>query len=83
MDLSQLESKETGWTAPTLSELNLKPRKQVIPHDLSAISVGLLERSISDLDYILDSNADVDMNVVGTSNGKFVELELEKNLHLL
>ena len=28
-----------------------------------------------DLDYILDSNADVDMNVVGTADGKFVEVQ--------
>ena len=28
-----------------------------------------------DLDYVLDSNADVDMNVVGTSDGNFVEIQ--------
>ena len=28
-----------------------------------------------DLDYVLDSNADVDMNVVGTSDGMFVEVQ--------
>ncbi|HJO42588.1 MAG TPA: hypothetical protein QF508_04195, partial [Candidatus Thalassarchaeaceae archaeon] len=29
----------------------------------------------TDLDYILDSNADVDMNVVMTADGKFVEVQ--------
>ena len=28
-----------------------------------------------DLDYVLDSNADVDMNVVMTSEGSFVEVQ--------
>ena len=29
----------------------------------------------TDLDYVLDSNADVDMNVVMTSDGGFVEVQ--------
>ena len=29
----------------------------------------------TDLDYVLDSNADVDMNVVMTSSGDFVEVQ--------
>jgi ribonuclease PH len=38
--------------------------------------VGLLEGKVwTDLDYVLDSNADVDMNVVMTSNGEFVEVQ--------
>ena len=48
----------------------------VMPHDLAAISVGLLEGEVyADLDYMLDSNADVDMNLVMTSNGQFVEVQ--------
>ena len=47
-----------------------------MPYDVAALSVGLLEGKIwMDLDYILDSNADVDMNVVMTSNGEFVEVQ--------
>ena len=30
---------------------------------------------MTDLDYVLDSNADVDMNVVMTSSGDFVEVQ--------
>ena len=49
---------------------------KVIPHDLAAISVGLIEGDVYlDLDYVLDSNADVDMNIVKTSDGKYVELQ--------
>jgi ribonuclease PH len=45
-------------------------------NDVAAVSVGLIGDDIYlDLDYILDSNADVDMNVVMTSNGEFVEVQ--------
>ena len=48
----------------------------MISNNVAAISVGLLGDDIYlDLDYILDSNADVDMNVVMTSNGEFVEVQ--------
>ena len=71
------EDRENGWTAPVLSsEDAMKHENDVIPNDLSAISVGLIGDDVYlDLDYILDSNADVDMNVVGTSDGKFVEVQ--------
>jgi len=63
--------------APTLSaEEAAAHENAVIPHDLAAISVGLIDGDVyTDLDYILDSNADVDMNVVMTSDGKFVEVQ--------
>ena len=71
------EDRENGWKPPTLSpEEALEHENKVIPNDLSAISVGLIGGSVYlDLDYNLDSNADVDMNVVGTSDGKFVEIQ--------
>ena len=48
----------------------------MIPHDLAAISVGLVDGDVYlDLDYVLDSNADVDMNVIKTSDGKYVEVQ--------
>ena len=48
----------------------------VLRWDLAAISVGLIDGEVyTDLDYILDSNADVDMNVVMISNGKYVEVQ--------
>ena len=71
------DDRDNGWTPPTLSETEARNHEnKVIPHDLSAISVGLIGEDVFlDLDYILDSNADVDMNVVGTSDGKFVEVQ--------
>ena len=48
----------------------------VLPVDVGAISVGLIGDDVyMDLDYILDSNADVDMNVIGTSDGMLVEVQ--------
>ena len=71
------DDRENGWTPPQLSKTEARNHEnKVIPHDLSAISVGLIGDDVFlDLDYILDSNADVDMNVVGTSDGKFVEVQ--------
>lgn len=43
---------------------------------LASVSVGIVnEQALLDLNYIEDSNAKVDMNVVMTGNGKFVELQ--------
>ena len=71
------EEKKSGWKAPTLtSEQQMEHENRVIPHDLAAISVGLIEGDVYlDLDYVLDSNADVDMNVVKTADCKYVELQ--------
>lgn len=71
------DQRKAGWTAPSLSETERENHENaVIPHDLAAISVGLIEGEVYlDLDYILDSNADVDMNVVKTADGKYVEIQ--------
>ena len=68
---------KSGMERPTLStEEAVAHENAVIPHDLAAISVGLIDGDVyTDLDYILDSNADVDMNVVMTADGKFVEVQ--------
>jgi ribonuclease PH len=43
---------------------------------LAAVSVGVVEGvSLLDLDYSEDSNADVDVNVVMTHDGRFVEVQ--------
>jgi ribonuclease PH len=43
---------------------------------IAAISVGLVEgRPVLDLDYVEDSAADVDMNVVRTAGGRYVEVQ--------
>jgi ribonuclease PH len=53
----------------TLSQSPIRAR-------VAAVSVGIVDgRPILDLDYALDSRADVDMNVVMTDGGRFVELQ--------
>jgi len=65
------------WEARVLSDEEKSVHEAaVLPVDVAAISVGLIGEGVYlDLDYILDSNADVDMNVIGTSDGMLVEVQ--------
>ena len=71
------EQRRSGWSAPELStEEQMEHEMRVMPNDVAAISVGLIDgQAYLDLDYNLDSNADVDMNVVKVSSGAFVEVQ--------
>ncbi|MDP6328482.1 MAG: ribonuclease PH [Candidatus Thalassarchaeaceae archaeon] len=71
------EDLKNGWQKPDLSdEEKNNHENKVITNNVAAVSVGLIGDDIYlDLDYILDSNADVDMNVIMTSNGEFVEVQ--------
>ena len=71
------DERKSGWKPPELSDAEQQAHEsRVIPHDLAAISVGLIDGDVYlDLDYVLDSNADVDMNIVKTSDGKYVEIQ--------
>lgn len=52
--------------------INESPLKEMI----AAVSVGIIENnSILDLNYIEDSNAETDMNIVMSSNGDFIEIQ--------
>ena len=43
---------------------------------MAAISVGIFEgKSLLDLDYVEDSQAEMDMNVVMIGHGEFVEIQ--------
>jgi ribonuclease PH len=43
---------------------------------VAAVSVGIVDgRTCLDLDYALDSRADVDMNVVMNAKGQFIEIQ--------
>jgi ribonuclease PH len=75
-----------GYVALALSLAALHRQKVIRENPLreavAAVSVGLgkspgseVERVLLDLDYSEDSTADVDLNVVGTSSGRFVELQ--------
>ena len=53
-----------------------KLKQSPIVEPLAAVSVGVKEDQILvDLDYIEDSSADLDMNVVLTSSGKILEIQ--------
>lgn len=51
-------------------------KKNPIKELIAAISVGIYQSEcILDLNYIEDSNADVDMNIIMTENGRFIEVQ--------
>ena len=69
-----------GYVALALAVKRLEKRKVVQPGALklavAAVSVGILNgKAVLDLNYNMDQNADVDMNVVMTSDGRFVEVQ--------
>ena len=50
--------------------------RRVLTDSVAAVSVGIVGGlPVADLDYAEDSQADVDMNVVMTGAGKFVEVQ--------
>jgi ribonuclease PH len=47
-----------------------------IQHFISAVSLGVVNgQVVTDLDYIEDSSADVDLNLVMTDDGQFIEIQ--------
>ena len=64
----------SSWECPPLIKATLKVSP--ILSEVAAVSVGIIEgTTILDLAYAEDSNADVDMNIVCTGAGKFIELQ--------
>ena len=64
-----------GWVAlaVALRRMNLN---RALRGRIAAVSVGIVEGTpLLDLDYSEDSRADVDLNVVGTDAGTYVELQ--------
>ncbi len=52
------------------------PNRYPLRDSVAAISVGIVNgRAILDLDYVQDLAAEVDMNIVMTGNGRFVEVQ--------
>lgn len=71
-----------GFVALALALKNLRENGQIgknariLKDYLGAVSVGIVEgRPVLDLNYIEDSQADTDMNVVMTGSGQFVEIQ--------
>jgi ribonuclease PH len=69
-----------GFVALALAVRRLEQQGIVAPgvliQPVAAVSVGLIDgQAVLDLDYELDLKADVDMNVVMTGDGRFVEVQ--------
>lgn len=69
-----------GFVALALAIHQLQKRGKVpdgtLMRGVAGVSVGLVDgKAVLDLDYGLDSNADVDFNVVMTSSGDFIEMQ--------
>lgn len=69
-----------GYVALALAIKRLEKRDKIssgtLTHAVAAVSVGIVnKKAVLDLDYQLDLAADVDMNVVMTGNGQFVEVQ--------
>lgn len=69
-----------GYVALALAILRLEKQGKVpagvLKSPVAAVSVGLINgQAVLDLDYALDLAADVDLNVVMTAGGQFVEVQ--------
>jgi ribonuclease PH len=69
-----------GWVALAIAINKLVQfgtlKRSPVTDSVAAVSVGVVNgRPVADLNYEEDSKADVDMNVVLTGGGKFVELQ--------
>lgn len=69
-----------GYVALALALKQLEKQKlipaNVLLHSIAAVSVGIVGGKVMlDLDYEMDLAADVDMNVVMTGDGRFVEVQ--------
>jgi ribonuclease PH len=66
----------TGGFVALVDALRSIDKAAAVKDHVAAVSVGLLGEAVClDLDYIEDSTADVDMNVVMTGAGNFVEVQ--------
>ena len=64
-----------GWIALALA-MRAKKLDQHLTRNIAAISVGVVDgRPVLDLPYEEDSRAEVDLNVVATESGHYVELQ--------
>jgi len=60
----------------------LAPEKWPLRSSIAAVSVGLVKgRAVLDLDYEEDAQADVDLNIVMTGEGKYVEVQGTAEAH--
>ena len=56
--------------------LSIESERPILRDSVAGVSVGVIDgKPALDLDYIEDSAADVDMNVIMTGNGRFIEVQ--------
>jgi ribonuclease PH len=61
---------------PQVNAAPLPPLKSIIRDSIAAVSVGLLnDTELLDLNYVEDKDAEVDLNLVMTGSGQFVEVQ--------
>lgn len=66
----------SAWLCLALAVKEGKLPKEVLAEEVAAISVGIVGGEVSlDLQYTEDSSADVDMNIVMTGKGNYVEIQ--------
>ena len=54
----------------------LPPIQEIVRDSVAAVSVGLLDDvELLDLEYVEDRDADVDLNLVMTGSGQFIEVQ--------
>lgn len=64
-----------GWIALALA-MRAKKLEQHLTRNIAAVSVGVVDgRPVLDLPYEEDSRAEVDLNVVATESGHYVEVQ--------
>ncbi len=65
-----------GFIALCDAVLKIEAARPILKDSVAAISVGVVGgQPVLDLDYIEDSRAEVDMNVVMTGSGRFIEVQ--------
>jgi ribonuclease PH len=65
-----------GFIALAEAVKHIASPKPILLDSVAAISVGVVNGSpVLDLDYVEDSKAEVDMNIVMTGSGKFIEVQ--------
>ena len=66
----------TAAKPPKIGPTPLPPLQSIIRDSVAAVSVGLLEDTeLLDLNYDEDKDAEVDMNLVMTGSGQFIEVQ--------
>jgi ribonuclease PH len=66
----------TGGYVAAYRALDRMGLSKALPHSVAAVSVGVVEgEAVLDLDYPEDSQAETDMNVVMTADGRLVEVQ--------